>query len=172
MRTFIQCLTLATAAALLLSGCAKKDDSKKANGEKAAAATTDDAKKTDGKKTDGKKTDGKKDDGKKTDGKKDDGKKDDGKKDDGKKTDAEKAANELWDSAFGEHEAVGAMNDFADEICACKDAKCLTDAMPKFQELTKKYGDEKINQADSDKIKAATEKIKKCVTELPAKLGK
>ena len=72
----------------------------------------------------------------------------------------------------GEHEAVKAMNDFADEICACKDAKCLTDATKKFSELTKKYGDEKVSQGDADKIKAATEKITKCMTELPAKMGK
>ncbi len=70
----------------------------------------------------------------------------------------------------GEHEAVKEMNAFADEVCACKDLKCVTDASGKLTDLMKKHAETKFSQGDADKITAASERATKCITELPAKL--
>jgi len=72
----------------------------------------------------------------------------------------------------GEHESVKAMNDFSDKVCKCEDMKCLTDSTKELTELGAKYKDAKVSQSDADKIKAATEKATKCISELPAKLTK
>ncbi|MFT7621329.1 MAG: hypothetical protein ACI9WU_000490 [Myxococcota bacterium] len=71
----------------------------------------------------------------------------------------------------GEHEAVSEMNGFADEVCACKDMKCLTESTKKLTDLAKKHAETKVTQGDADKIKGATERATKCITELPAKLA-
>ena len=72
----------------------------------------------------------------------------------------------------GEHESVKAMNDFAEKTCKCEDMKCITDAGKEMVEIAAKYKDAKVSQGDADKIKAATEKATKCITDMPAKLNK
>ncbi len=64
--------------------------------------------------------------------------------------------------------AVKAMEDVADQLCACKpgDAKCLQDASKAIEETTQKLSGEKGTDGDKKKIEAANKRAQDCYAKL------
>jgi hypothetical protein len=67
-------------------------------------------------------------------------------------------------AACSNAKAVKAMDDVANQMCACKpgDAKCLGDAQQALQDTAAKLKDEKGTDSDKKKIEAALKKATDC----------
>ena len=68
---------------------------------------------------------------------------------------------------------VDAAEKYATDICACKDAACLTKAAKDYGDATKKLAGEKLEPSEEQakKISEATKKAVKCNTDLATKFA-
>ncbi len=78
-------------------------------------------------------------------------------------------AASLLVAGCGKNKAVKAMEDLADEVCACKDTNCAMEAMKNLQAKMKDLMDEKGTQSDVEAIQAASKKMQGCVQSLGKK---
>lgn len=64
------------------------------------------------------------------------------------------------------NKAVKAMEDWADEVCDCKDAKCAMEVAQKGTKLMKEYADAEGTESDMKAILAAGHRAQDCVKKL------
>ena len=66
----------------------------------------------------------------------------------------------------GKNEAVKLADDMANDICKCKDMKCIEEVNKKFEPKMAKLANAKGSKGDEEAIKKAGEKMAGCMTKM------